>query len=161
MKSHNSSMYLDMEENDTSDCHVDVMPATVETGSNEPVMSHAAPDNMSESHRDGEIPQPLHRGDGDPHSLEEDDDQSPPEKRFKLNDAEEDIVTVPLQNVETAQSNNSAIESGRYDPNCSECSRRYVDPRPDQLVMYLHAFKYEVSEVSSQDLFILRFKLSW
>jgi len=30
------------------------------------------------------------------------------------------------------------------DPHCYECKVRYRDPRPKDLVMYLHAWKYSV-----------------
>ena len=31
------------------------------------------------------------------------------------------------------------------DPRCYECKVRYRDPKPSDLVMYLHALKYAVS----------------
>lgn len=30
------------------------------------------------------------------------------------------------------------------DENCRECKLKYIDPKPENLVMYLHAFKYKV-----------------
>lgn len=30
------------------------------------------------------------------------------------------------------------------DENCRECKLKYQDPRPENLVMYLHAFRYKV-----------------
>ena len=33
------------------------------------------------------------------------------------------------------------------DKNCYECKVRYRDPKPKDLVMFLHALKYSVSEV--------------
>lgn len=34
------------------------------------------------------------------------------------------------------------------DPHCYECKVRYRDPKPRDLVMYLHAFKYQVIFIS-------------
>lgn len=34
------------------------------------------------------------------------------------------------------------------DKNCYECKVRYRDPKPKDLVMFLHALKYSVSEAT-------------
>lgn len=34
------------------------------------------------------------------------------------------------------------------DKHCYECKVRYRDPKPQDLVMYLHAWKYQVSDSS-------------
>ena len=34
---------------------------------------------------------------------------------------------------------------GKTDPHCYECTVKYRDPRPKDLVMFLHALKYQVS----------------
>lgn len=38
-------------------------------------------------------------------------------------------------------------EKMTVDPHCYECKVRYRDPRPSDLVMYLHAWKYRVSNL--------------
>ena len=35
------------------------------------------------------------------------------------------------------------------DPDCTECSLVHPDPTPDQLIMYLHALRYTVSDIYS------------
>lgn len=40
------------------------------------------------------------------------------------------------------------------DENCRECKLKYIDPKPENLVMYLHAFKYKVLIALSVALFI-------
>ena len=35
-------------------------------------------------------------------------------------------------------------EKMTWDPNCYECKVRYRDPKPKDLVMYLHAWRYKV-----------------
>ncbi|XP_004929343.2 pseudouridylate synthase RPUSD2 isoform X2 [Bombyx mori] len=59
------------------------------------------------------------------------------------NDAKSDKVTVATQTgcAETATSAAGAAEV--IDPHCYECRVRYRDPRPRDLVMYLHAWKYK------------------
>jgi predicted ester cyclase len=32
-----------------------------------------------------------------------------------------------------------------YDPHCYECRVKFRDPKPKDLIMYLHAWKYSVS----------------
>lgn len=39
-------------------------------------------------------------------------------------------------------------EKMTVDPHCYECKVRYRDPRPSDLVMYLHAWKYRVNDFS-------------
>ena len=34
-----------------------------------------------------------------------------------------------------------------WDPNCYECKVRYRDPKPKDLVMYLHAWVYKVRKI--------------
>ncbi|XP_063375972.1 pseudouridylate synthase RPUSD2-like isoform X1 [Cydia fagiglandana] len=64
-------------------------------------------------------------------------------------DAKSDKVTVATQtgcaatatsSVSSASSSTEALSS---DPHCYECRVRYRDPRPRDLVMYLHAWKYK------------------
>ncbi|KAG6459203.1 RNA pseudouridylate synthase domain-containing protein 2 isoform X3 [Manduca sexta] len=67
------------------------------------------------------------------------------------NDAKSDKVTVATQTgctpvatssnaIAAAVGGNDALSS---DPHCYECRVRYRDPRPRDLVMYLHAWKYK------------------
>ena len=35
-------------------------------------------------------------------------------------------------------------EKMTWDPHCYECKVRYRDPKPKDLVMYLHAWRYKV-----------------
>ncbi|XP_047987735.1 RNA pseudouridylate synthase domain-containing protein 2-like isoform X2 [Leguminivora glycinivorella] len=64
-------------------------------------------------------------------------------------DAKSDKVTVATQtgcaatatsSVSSASSSSDALS---HDPHCYECRVRYRDPRPRDLVMYLHAWKYK------------------
>lgn len=36
------------------------------------------------------------------------------------------------------------------DRHCYECKVRYRDPKPQDLVMYLHAWKYQVSQINGR-----------
>ena len=38
---------------------------------------------------------------------------------------------------------------GKTDPHCYECTVRYRDPGPKDLVMFLHALKYQVNQTKS------------
>ncbi len=38
-----------------------------------------------------------------------------------------------------------------YDEECCECKTSYVDPKPENLVMFLHAYKYKVSSCEIQE----------
>lgn len=38
------------------------------------------------------------------------------------------------------------------DPECTECGLVYPDPTPDQLIMYLHALSYRVSQLTVSEL---------
>ena len=42
-----------------------------------------------------------------------------------------------------------AREKMTWDPNCYECKVRYRDPKAKDLVMYLHAWRYKVSNIVS------------
>ena len=46
-------------------------------------------------------------------------------------------------------------EKMTWDPNCYECKVRYRDPKPKDLVMYLHAWRYKVSHMLRFDLMSL------
>ncbi|XP_049871018.1 uncharacterized protein LOC126370237 isoform X2 [Pectinophora gossypiella] len=66
------------------------------------------------------------------------------------NDAKSDKVTVATQTGCAATATSSAASSVvstndalTSDPHCYECRVRYRDPRPRDLVMYLHAWKYK------------------
>lgn len=65
------------------------------------------------------------------------------------NDAKSDKVTVATQTGcnttlgSSSGSAGSALDSLSTDPHCYECRVRYRDPRPRDLVMYLHAWKYK------------------
>lgn len=41
-------------------------------------------------------------------------------------------------------------EKMTWDPNCYECKVRYRDPKPKDLVMYLHAWRYKVRQLRSR-----------
>ncbi|CAH0749237.1 unnamed protein product [Diatraea saccharalis] len=62
------------------------------------------------------------------------------------NDAKSDKVTVATQTGCTpaaSSSSSTAADALSPDPHCYECRVRYRDPRPRDLVMYLHAWKYK------------------
>ncbi|KAJ0181603.1 hypothetical protein K1T71_002325 [Dendrolimus kikuchii] len=66
------------------------------------------------------------------------------------NDAKSDKVTVatqtgctPAVSANAATSSTSSSDTLASDPHCYECRVRYRDPRPRDLVMYLHAWKYK------------------
>lgn len=65
------------------------------------------------------------------------------------NDAKSDKVTVATQtgcsvaSTVASASNVSVGDALTSDPHCYECRVRYRDPRPRDLVMYLHAWKYK------------------
>lgn len=44
-----------------------------------------------------------------------------------------------------AEGDVSSPVKSTYDPDCRECHLRFRDPSPDQLIMYLHALRYQVS----------------
>ncbi|XP_072936467.1 pseudouridylate synthase RPUSD2-like isoform X2 [Epargyreus clarus] len=58
------------------------------------------------------------------------------------NDAKSDKVTVATQ-TGCNPAGGAAAEALAPDPHCYECRVRYRDPRPRDLVMYLHAWKYK------------------
>ncbi|KAL4710029.1 hypothetical protein ACJJTC_016007 [Scirpophaga incertulas] len=61
-------------------------------------------------------------------------------------DAKSDKVTVATQTGCTptaASASTGATDALQPDPHCYECRVRYRDPRPRDLVMYLHAWKYK------------------
>ena len=41
-----------------------------------------------------------------------------------------------------------------WDPNCYECKVRYRDPKANDLVMYLHAWRYKVFSFFKLSLFL-------
>lgn len=67
-----------------------------------------------------------------------DSDDQPPPKKPKLggNDPEENTL-----------SPNGECDSKDpyFDEGCDRCKNKYVDPKPERLIMYLHALSYEVS----------------
>ncbi|XP_060801859.1 pseudouridylate synthase RPUSD2 isoform X1 [Amyelois transitella] len=75
-----------------------------------------------------------------------------PQLNDDSNDAKSDKVTVATQtgcapsaepSAETEPSGSATIDPLAPDPHCYECRVRYRDPRPRDLVMYLHAWKYK------------------
>jgi len=72
--------------------------------------------------------------------LSEDDDDAPRAKKIKASDDGEfgNVVTKAKRPV---------LDSKRikYDSICKECRAKYIELTPDQLVMYLHAYSYQVS----------------
>lgn len=50
----------------------------------------------------------------------------------------------PIKRIRTDGDVSQSAKSS-YDPDCRECQLRFRDPSPDQLVMYLHALRYQVS----------------
>ena len=70
----------------------------------------------------------------------------------ELDTGEQPYKKIKLQ-TEVEAGNDSVIknESGQviYDPNCEDCKKTYEDPTQEQLVMYLHAYKYQVKDVAN------------
>jgi hypothetical protein len=62
----------------------------------------------------------------------------------------------PYELTEVKESTSSSL-----DQFCRECSLKFKDPQPDQLVMYLHAYSYKV--INFYIIFIghLLYRLSW
>lgn len=58
--------------------------------------------------------------------------------------ASEGKVTVATQTGHDAPDLAFQQEKMTSDPHCYECKVRYRDPKPKDLVMYLHAWKYQV-----------------
>ena len=57
---------------------------------------------------------------------------------------------VVKENVEGSESHDEEAEDGKTkgDANCYECKVKYRDPTPKDLVMYLHALRYQVRTLS-------------
>lgn len=51
-------------------------------------------------------------------------------------------VTVGTQTGSEPPDNTFADEKVTVDPHCYECKVKYRDPKPSDLVMYLHAWRY-------------------
>ena len=54
-------------------------------------------------------------------------------------------VTVSTQTSQDSPDLAFSTEKMTNDKHCYECKVRYKDPKPQDLVMYLHAWKYKVS----------------
>lgn len=79
------------------------------------------------------------------------DEERPQTKRLKFNsEFLEPNSSVATSGSDAVHESNDAVMS-KLDPsklttdeNCRECKLKYLDPRPENLVMYLHAFRYKV-----------------
>lgn len=73
-------------------------------------------------------------------------------------------VNVPKEKLDMSDSDIETCDSRTtkgFDPsqvtvdeNCRECKLKYIDPTPENLVMYLHAFRYKVLTCTFVSLFI-------
>ena len=52
--------------------------------------------------------------------------------------------TIILDNAGICREYKYQPEKMTWDPHCYECKVRYRDPKPKDLVMYLHAWRYKV-----------------
>jgi len=75
---------------------------------------------------------------------------------FEVKSDEMPAISSVLQNTNSTQTNNGSSEDVGLgsdkvviDKHCYECKVHYRDPKPKDLVMYLHAWKYKVTEVNS------------
>lgn len=61
---------------------------------------------------------------------------------------------IPVISQSVLQNTNSSVDIGLtsdkvvIDKHCYECKVHYRDPKPKDLVMYLHAWKYKVTELN-------------
>ena len=53
-------------------------------------------------------------------------------------------ITASTKFSEDDEDDHEAGDAGKGDPNCYECKVKYRDPTPRDLIMYLHALKYQV-----------------
>lgn len=67
---------------------------------------------------------------------------------IKIHTAENFIALDSTEGLEVKDSNGTTVES-----DCYECTQNYSDPTPNQLVMFLHAYKYSVRNSESQNIF--------
>ncbi len=58
-----------------------------------------------------------------------------------------DTTQEPGATFAASRPENSTFDPAKltYDEECCECKTSYVDPKPENLVMFLHAYKYKVS----------------
>ena len=71
--------------------------------------------------------------------------------------ASEDKVTIATQTGIEEADKGFDVSKLSIDPHCYECKVKYRDPRPKDLVMFLHAWAYSVSAYifSDKEKFIL------
>lgn len=62
----------------------------------------------------------------------------------------ENKVTVATQTGHDSPDFSFNPDKMTVDKHCYECKVRYRDPKPQDLVMYLHAWKYQVSDTSQR-----------
>ena len=75
-------------------------------------------------------------------------------------DTIEDKVTIATQTgIEEADKRFDVLKLS-IDPHCYECKVKYRDPRPKDLVMFLHAWAYSVSKRKDNTSLILKTRYS-
>ena len=53
-------------------------------------------------------------------------------------------ITASTKFSEDEEDDHEDSDGNKGDPNCYECKVKYRDPTPKDLIMYLHALKYQV-----------------
>ena len=69
-----------------------------------------------------------------------------PRARLEVQDSPDSGLEVEVENTEGTETETETEPRPKGDPHCYECKVNYRDPGPADLMMYLHALRYQVGE---------------